>query len=208
LNVPGNEDVIKELISAAADLAPEQFVNEHLFTDRAFIFDWDGPRFVEFRTSMEQLLEVEPGQVGLIGSAKLGYSLNPEHLLRRFRPESDIDLVVVAPDLFDECVLELRQRSSEIQLAGVDERRRLRKTREHIPDGFLRPDQLPMACGLMKKWFPRLAGPFENEPAKSHSVKAWLFKSWELAKLCYTEHHSKIQSTVRLMRERSSRREA
>jgi hypothetical protein len=202
-----NDDEVSKLISAAADLPPERFVSEHLLGDRAFIFAWETAPYNEFRMTMAGLLGVAPGQVRLIGSAKLGFSLNTSNLLRKFRSDSDLDLIVVASDMFDECVLELRQRATELELAGIEERRRLRKTREFIPDGFLRPDKLPLGCSLMKKWFPLLAGPFDSEPARSHIVKAWLFKSWEHARLCYTDHQRQIQPIIQSMRKRAEEKE-
>lgn len=191
------DDRLSAVIQAAATLPPEQFVNNHLLDDHAFVFGWAPEPYAAFRQSMEGVLGVGAGQLILIGSAKLGFSLNPDHLLRRFRSDSDLDLVVVSSDMFDEAVLELRQRALELAFAGDDERRRLRKSRENIFNGFLRPDQLPLGSSLMRAWFPLLAGPFDSEPARSHPVKAWLFKSWDHVRLCYTEHHERVQPVIK-----------
>lgn len=191
------DERLQTVIQAAATLPPEQFVNDHLLDDHAFVFGWRPDPYAAFRQSMEVLLGVGDGQLRLIGSAKLGFSLNPDHLLRRFRRDSDLDLVVVSSNMFDATLLELRQHARELGFAGDDERRRLRKSRENAFNGFLRPDQLPLGSSLMRNWFPLLAGPFHSEPARSHPVKAWLFKSWEHVRLCYTEHHERVQPVIK-----------
>jgi len=119
--------------------------------------------------------------------------------LKLFDRRSDLDLVVVAPVLFDTASLEVRLMQKELELAGAEERRRLKRTRENIFNGYLRPDQLPLSASLAKDWFPRLSGPFDSTLARRHPVKAWLFKSFDHAKICYTEHHELVQPQIRKM---------
>ena len=189
-------DQLRTIMHAAATLTAVRFAEDHLLGGEAFVFDWKSGPYMAFRREMAAKLEISEDQVKLIGSAKLGFSLNKDHLLRRFRRDCDLDLVVVRSELFDSAVLELRLRARELELAGEDDRRRLRRSRENVFSGYLRPDQLPLSISLMRDWFPRLAGPFASEPARSHPVRAWLFKSWEHAKLCYVEHHERIQPVL------------
>src|SRR5437867_2255497 len=98
---------------AAAEMPALQFIDQYVLGPRAFVFAWLEEPYLEFRRSMEGLLATGGGDIKLIGSAKLGFSLNPDHLLRPFRGDSDLDLVVVSSQLFDAALLELRQRSPE-----------------------------------------------------------------------------------------------
>ena len=194
---PDPNDHVRAIMHAAATSTPVSFVDNNLLAGEAYVFGWNPEPYAAFRREMANKLAIGEDQVKLVGSAKLGFSLNNEHLLRRFRCGSDLDLVVVVSELFDSTALELRARARELELAGEDERRRLRKSRENMFNGYLRPDQLPLSASLMRAWFPRLAGPFESEPARSHPVKAWLFKSWDHVRLCYADHHERIQPTLR-----------
>lgn len=182
---------------AAATITPSDFVDRNFLYGEAYAFDEDPVRHRAFRAEVGYKLSVPEDQVCLIGSGKLGFSLNKDHLLRLFSPESDLDLVVAAQDLFDSTHLELVRRSRELALASQDERRRLRKSRETIFHGYLRPDQLPMTVALSQNWFPRIAGPYVSEVARRHPVKAWLFKSLEHARLCYQNYIEEIQPSVR-----------
>lgn len=191
------DDRVRELKVAAAEMAPEAFVREHVLGGEAYVFRWLAEPYGQFRQGMARLLEVQEADVRLIGSGKLGFSLHEGRLLQAFRPNSDLDLAVVASGLFDATALELRTSAGTLALAGEEERRRLRRSKENVFSGYLRPDQLPLGCSLMREWFPRLAGPYAAEPARSHPVRAWLFKSWDHAQLCYVEHHQRVQEAIR-----------
>lgn len=176
-----------------------QFVRDVLFSDEPFAFAAQPTAYQEFRGEIGRLLGVSSSDIILVGSGQLGFSLNPVRLLQLFTPSSDLDLVVVSSTIFDATSLELLSRAKEIVLAGEDERKRLRKSRENIAFGYHRPDQLPLACGLAKNWFPKLAGRFENGVARIHPVKAWLFKSQEHAMLYYAGQLERIQSDLAKM---------
>jgi len=55
-------------------------------------------RFVDVLSAR---LNVKPGAVAVVGSAKMGFSLNPDTPFRPFWDSSDIDVVVVSEAMFD-----------------------------------------------------------------------------------------------------------
>ena len=193
---------VRELIRLAVTMPPREYSAAHIVGGEAFAFDWNATRHRAFREEIAAKLRVPVGQVVVIGSSKFGFSLNPDTLLREFSPaHSDIDIVIVAAEVFDNAVLELAAEKNAIRLANDDERHRLRKTREHVADGYIRPDQLPLMSGLARDWFPRLAGPYGTPLAQRLPVKAWLFKSMEHAQLLYAEHLNRMQPKLRRMLE-------
>lgn len=184
---------------AAADLQPGDFVQEYLLGRYPFIFSSSGDSFATFRYEIARALQVHASDLGLVGSAQLGFSLNPDHLLRDFRGESDLDVVVVSSVLFDIAWQDLLAHSSSVSGLEEDERRLFRKTQENFFHGYLRPDRIPTKAQLSKDWFPKLAGPFRSPIAKRHPVKAWLFKSWWHVEAFYKEGLSRIQPTLKRM---------
>jgi hypothetical protein len=185
---------------AAATLGPEQFVLSRLFAmpPHAYL-GTDAATYAAFQIEIAGLLAVPANDVCLIGSARLGFSLNKDHLLKPFGNQSDLDLVVVSSSAFDTCWDELIKNTEIFKLAGDEEWRRLKKTRENFFNGYLRADQVPSACTLSKDWFPRLAGPFKCPVARRYPVKAWLFKSWTHATECYKGYIGTIQPDIHRM---------
>jgi hypothetical protein len=187
----------KAAMVAAATLVAEEFVLNHFFAMAPFAYRGAaGTAYDEFQAEIAALLAVPADNVCLIGSARTGFSLNRDHLLKGFGYQSDLDLVVVSSDAFDRCWDELIKNTQAFKLAGDEEWRRLKKTRDNFFNGYLRADQLPSGCTLSREWFPLLAGPFRCPVARRYPVKAWLFKSWTHATECYKGHMALIQADI------------
>jgi hypothetical protein len=54
-----------------------------------------------FRDSLVNMLPIKHGDIRIVGSARLGFSMKPRNNLRRFQDTSDIDVVIVNDLLFD-----------------------------------------------------------------------------------------------------------
>ncbi|OKH64022.1 hypothetical protein EB74_11420 [Mycobacterium sp. SWH-M5] len=65
--------------------------------------------YVRWRHEVAKRLSVDPVSIQVVGSARLGYSLNPGKNFKRFDKESDLDIAVVSADLFELTWRELRQ---------------------------------------------------------------------------------------------------
>lgn len=173
-----------------------QFVREILFGSRNFLFFGREAREQAFLAEVSRTLDEEAGSLILVGSAKLGFSLNPNHLLRSFLPGSDIDLVIVNGSRFDACWIELIQREDEFVLAGEDEKKRQRKSLETIQRGYLRSDRLPISSSLAIQWFPKFAGPFQADELRKHELSGWLFRTREHAIQYYASQLAKVHDAI------------
>ncbi|QMU67655.1 hypothetical protein [Streptacidiphilus sp. P02-A3a] len=65
--------------------------------------------YIRWRHLVATELGVDPMAVQLVGSARLGYSLNPKKNFRKFHSGSDLDIAVISPELFDRAWRELRR---------------------------------------------------------------------------------------------------
>jgi hypothetical protein len=182
---------------AVVTMTPAQFVADWMFGAAPYAFRGDNGLYESFCAEIADRLAVPADQITLIGSARLGFSLNPDHLLSPFGKRSDLDLVIVSSSVFDLTWQDLIAKAEAIRLAGEAETRRLKKTRQALVDGYLRPDQLPLGTDLSRNWFPRLAGPFTNRIAREHQVKAWLFRALPFAHMYYESHVRRMQNPVR-----------
>lgn len=72
----------------------------HIF-EKAFPGDAIGT-YHRFKVRVSELLEIQLQNVAIVGSAKMGFSLSPGKSYKPFHDESDLDLVLVSPDLFRE----------------------------------------------------------------------------------------------------------
>ncbi len=196
------ESMVRDLVVQARQLAaatkePMDFVQNILLAEPPYAFRDDPATFDAFTLEVAHRLEVEPEAISIIGSARLGFSLNRAHLLSPFNAESDLDIVVISSNLFDATWIDLVASQSRYALLGEHEHRRFKKTKDNLFDGYMRPDQVPVSCNLSKNWFPRLATRFESSIAQLHPVQAWLFKSWDHMRHFYARYHTTIQSNIK-----------
>lgn len=85
---------------------PTEFCRSQLFSQDMWFFD-DGPDDVkgsyhDFKCTVSEILDTNPNNVALVGSAKFGLSLNPNKNWREFDSASDLDIVIVSKQQFNE----------------------------------------------------------------------------------------------------------
>lgn len=85
----------------------DYFVTARLFDGTPAVWPQE-LEYIKWRHLVATELDVDPMAVQLVGSARLGYSMNPRKNFRIFHEGSDLDIAVVSPDLFDKAWGELR----------------------------------------------------------------------------------------------------
>lgn len=85
----------------------DYFVTARLFDGTPAVWP-EELSYVRWRHRVAIHLGVDPMSVQLVGSARLGYSMNPRKGYKRFNSESDLDIAVVSSELFDTAWTELR----------------------------------------------------------------------------------------------------
>jgi hypothetical protein len=124
-------------------------------------------------------------RVVITGSAKLGFSLiekTDEYgiLLPRFRsfgPDSDIDVAVLSPKIFDAVWFELSSYAANQPWFPLQHK----KLGPYLVSGWLRPDHFPYGASLLncRKWFPLFSSLSADVRFGRRKVRAGLFNSFE-----------------------------
>ncbi|MGB3333220.1 MAG: hypothetical protein WBA79_10460 [Mycobacterium sp.] len=86
----------------------EYFVTARLFDSTPAIWP-DNIDYVRWRHEVAKRLEVDPMSIQLVGSARLGYSLNPGKNFKMFDLNSDLDIAIISAEIFDQTWAELRR---------------------------------------------------------------------------------------------------
>lgn len=86
----------------------DYFVTARLFDGTPAVWPQE-LNYIRWRHLVATELGVDPMAVQLVGSARLGYSINPKKNFRKFHKESDLDIAVISPELFDKAWGELRE---------------------------------------------------------------------------------------------------
>lgn len=89
-----------EFKTALESKSPEGFVEHALFDRVPHIFGGDRAQYVFWKRALAQQLGVDAACLTIVGTAALGWSLNPEKNLKPFDGESDVDVAVISPHHF------------------------------------------------------------------------------------------------------------
>lgn len=98
---------------AITELTPLDFCRRHLFAPEAWVFTEQSGlsasgTYHDFRVSVADVIGTNPNNVAIVGSGKYGFSMAPSKALRRFSLQSDIDVVIVSPELFSSIWKDIR----------------------------------------------------------------------------------------------------
>jgi hypothetical protein len=77
--------------------SPEAFVEHALFDRVPHIFEGDRTQYVLWKRTLAKELDVDAANITIVGTAALGWSLNPAKSLKAFDAESDVDVAVISP---------------------------------------------------------------------------------------------------------------
>jgi hypothetical protein len=92
-------DEFRQLLAEQTDL---QMLAPCLHDDiTPFVFDPKPDTWNVFRDELAVQLGVARGDIRVVGSGRLGFSMKPQGNLVGFRDKSDIDVVIVNADAFD-----------------------------------------------------------------------------------------------------------
>lgn len=116
---------------------------EHVLTGEPFAFRDDAEALEQLTGHIGERLGIDSTSIRVIGSGRIGFSLNPANFPRPFRPASDIDVAVVNDDLFDRVwhTMLAWNYPRRFRLYG-EERRWQRSRQDDLYWGWFRPDKI------------------------------------------------------------------
>jgi hypothetical protein len=164
----------------------DMVVNSYLLQGPVFYFKGDYRRYFDFKNRISAKLNVHPNNIEVVGSAKLGFRLKMEKIGESFGADSDIDVVVVSNDLFEEVwsQLILKKNNAWYNLSPK-ERANLKDCQKNLYWGYIRPDRLPTTAPFSKWWwgiFEQLSNCSDYDRRK---IRGRLFKSWHHVQMNY-----------------------
>jgi len=175
--VKPSETFLKErLVSFKEDiraLSDNHAVQKHLTQGACCLFSED--LYFDLKKQISQQFEIHPNEVLVVGSAKLGFSIAPGKRFRLFNDESDIDVALVAPKLFEQVWLEVheyREGGAYWEQFGA--------FRKYLFNGWIRPDKLPPSSQFTwgAAWWEYFRSLSNSGRFGPYIVHAGLYKSW------------------------------
>ena len=97
----------------------------------------------EIKYEIAKQFNIHPNEVILTGSAKLGFSLAPKKLFKKFDENSDIDIAIISNIAFEAFWEELLDFNINIKNRNEQEEKNYRFFQDYFFRGWIRPDKFP-----------------------------------------------------------------
>jgi hypothetical protein len=168
-----------EVVAMLRAKKQKEVVEDHVLTGVPYLFRENPKAYQQFVATLSAQLRTPEADITVIGSAKLGISLDPDKFGTQFTRNSDVDTVIVNSEMFDQVWFELYNMGLRRFLLP---RSTLRAYNEHkttnVFYGFIVPAELPGISKLAGFWFSTLRSMVRIRELADHVVNGRLYRTW------------------------------
>ena len=175
----------------------EEVVDQFVFQGVPYVFAGRDADYRVLRRHISSGLGIAPGEMTLVGSGRIGFSLSPETFGRPFSETSDLDVVVVSADLFDVAWLDLLRARPRYRWLRPWVQQWYDDHKRHVYYGRIWPARLPGVIGLSTRWFEVFKSLSRYPELADREVHGLLYRTWDHARLYHRYGLSKIARQVR-----------
>ncbi len=173
---------------------PELLVQEYLFDKSPYFFEKNPELLIDFREEICKTFSVHPQNFSIIGSSKLGFSLNPRKLFEPFSDISDIDVVLISEELFQDLWITLIE-CKEKTPYKLDPwySQNFTELRNFLFNGMIRVDKLSERFDFAKTWWEFFNKLSKDSRFGPRRIRGAIFKSWKHASYYYIDSIKKAR---------------
>jgi len=148
--------------------------------------------YLQLRTLVADRWRVHPNDIIMVGSGKLGFSLNPDQYFAAFHKDSDFDLAILSGELFD---------SYWRKVHRYTQRYRTWKNKrlffEKLSGGWIRPDLLPTNdFAERREWWDFFDGISNRRDFGYKKIRAGVYKSWDFLEVYHLDNLAQCRSEL------------
>ena len=172
-----------------------------------YVFEPKPPAWDIFRSEIGSQLGISHEDIRVVGSGRLGFSMKPWGNLTRFTDKSDVDVVIVNSNAFDELWLSLLHaaypRSPLTEKLGGW----LRDRRNEVYTGWITPldihldrkivgEKAKPVLDFKIRWFNTLKRASRHLPRRHEDVQARLYRTWRHAELYHLNSLAELRKSL------------
>jgi hypothetical protein len=173
-----------EVVALLEERRLNELIEQHLIVGVPFVFRDAPTAYQDFAGTLSAQFRTPMADITVIGSAKIGFSLDPDKFGAPFGALSDLDTIVVNAAMFDTAWCQLynlgrRRYSLERRVQAAFQEHRA----NNVFFGFIVPEALPGVVTLSNLWFNvfREVGGRIRALA-GHEVNGRLYRTWDHVK--------------------------
>ena len=122
----------------------ENTVDKFLRFGTPYIFKEDEDKYYELVRDIEKYFKVNRGNIYVVGSSKLGFSIAPGKRFKQWTIDSDIDIALIDNTTFLNYWKQLYSYNPGVAYRTEDEEQKYNTFSKYFRKGWLRPDLFPI----------------------------------------------------------------
>jgi len=131
----------------------EIIVQKYIVHGTPYVFNNNGDQYFDLKREIAANFSEHYTNIHMVGSAKLGFSIAPDKLWKRFSTESDIDIVIISPRLFENLWESVHEFNIGLTSRTKEEDKKYKKFLNYFFKGWIRPDLFPFEYPAKNEWF-------------------------------------------------------
>jgi hypothetical protein len=161
-------------------VSPDLFASKFIFEAVPFIFAADVDLYIGWKTELGTRLAIDPRAIAVVGSASLGFSLNPAKSFKSFGDGSDIDVAVVSYRHFELAWDHLRKLGAQTLGMPVEVQNAITShKRGYVFAGTIAADFILGYLPFAAQWVPAFAHMAGITPTEGREVKARIYRDFD-----------------------------
>jgi hypothetical protein len=188
---------LAEFKKALEGQSPDGFVEHTLFDRVPFIFNDDRAQYVLWKRTLANELGVDAACLTIVGTAALGWSLNPDKNLKAFDEESDVDVAVISPYHFTVSWRYLR--TATTRRMSIDRRTRIAwdlHATNYVYWGTIATDKLLGILPFGEPWLKAISTMALMVPTKDRDIKFRIYNDFESLRSYQSRSVKKARETL------------
>lgn len=160
--------------------SPDLFASQYIFEAIPFVFAGDLAGYVAWKTELGVRLAIDPRAIAVVGSASLGFSLNPDKSFKAFDDSSDIDVAVVSYRHFESAWDHLRKLGAQKLAMSVAGQNAVKAHRtNYIFNGTIATDFILEYLPFAAQWLPAFAYMAGQPPTEGRDIRARIYRDFD-----------------------------
>lgn len=180
------------------DIPVDRFCSEYIFERTPYVFGGNWRGYLEWKSELARLIEVDAHNLRIVGSAAVGVSLSPMKNLKPFDDESDIDVAVLSAYRFDVAWRTLRSMSKSKILALPKKQRKAINghIQAHVFRGTITTDNTLQLLPFNRDWMEALQLMAHRDPTMDRTINIRLYRDADSLRAYQVDGLKQLRETL------------